>query len=161
MKNVNLFIVLLAVIFTSILCIPNDVYARAEFSFDEIKIVNSYGSIIGQDEFGFNETHWLYMKMSKPGQVTTESSWNLDVVVWNTTTTGPNEERWITLSDWNSNKVGAWDVTSTYLYPNGNTGSDTTSFTVSPEPISMILFLFGGMSLAASLYRKKKKALKV
>ena len=81
MKSVKLFIVLLAVVFASILCISNDVFAKAEFSFDVIKMVDDNGSFTGQSEFGFNETPWLYMRLpenSGPGQdfSLTFSYWN-------------------------------------------------------------------------------------
>ena len=40
----------------------------------------------------------------------------------------------------------------------GFSGNDSTTLTVTPEPVSTILFLFGGAPLAAAIYRKRKKS---
>ena len=170
MKSVKIFIVLLAVVCASILCISNDVFASSEYSFDEIMMVDDYSSINEQDVFGLDETPWLYLKVP-------ESQFSGPLADLNFTFSffeSPQDtkyfvpgvslqrENWISLTSWdsipNNAKVGNWDVYANFVGSAG-VGYGKTNFTVNPEPISMILFLFGGMPLAASLYRKKKKVL--
>ena len=174
MKSIKFLVVLLAVVFANILCIPNDARASAEFSFDEIMMVDQSGSYVEQDEFWPGDTSpWLYLKLPE-SQITgqfadlnfTFSCWQDPQSAMHSETGGLslNRENWISLSSWDSiphnDKIGDWNVCAGFIGFVGM-GSGSTSFTVNPEPISMILFLFGGMPLAASLYQKKKKALKV
>lgn len=171
MKSVKLLIVLLTVVFVSMLGI-ND--ARAgNFSFDEIKMVDSYSSTTEQNMFGLDETPWLYLKLPESKFTGPLADLNLTFSFFQ----GPENtkyftsgglslkrENWLSLSSWdsipNSAKVGDWDVYANFVGFAG-IGAGTTKFTVTPEPISMILFLFGGMPLVASLYRKKKQVLNV
>ncbi|MHA1558849.1 MAG: PEP-CTERM sorting domain-containing protein [Alphaproteobacteria bacterium] len=52
--------------------------------------------------------------------------------------------------------AGSWKVTTTWENA-GYGGSEDLSFIVTPEPISTVLFLVGGLPLGASLLRKKFK----
>jgi len=170
MKSVKLFVVLLAVVFASILCIPNN--ACAGFSFDEIKMVDSYSSITGQDVFSLDETPWLYLKVPESQFSGPLADLNFTFSFFESpvdtkylaTGLSLNRETWVSLPAWNSipnsAKHGEWNVYANFVGTAG-VGYGSTQFTVNPEPISMILFLFGGMPLAASLYRKKKQVLSV
>lgn len=54
---------------------------------------------------------------------------------------------WTAKVSWSANVDGEW--TSNY--------SRTANFTVTPEPVSSLLFLIGGISLAGFGYRRRKK----
>ena len=57
-------------------------------------------------------------------------------------------------------KTGLWNVDAFYSYAAGGSGLKSTSFSVTPEPISSALFLLGGGALALRNFRKRsaKKA---
>lgn len=135
---------------------------NASASFDEYKIVGSSGSFVEKTVFGFDETPYLYMRLPANGKSFTGSFWrNPAASAFYASTTGSTTDRnrWITLTDWATvKKVGEWEVNSNYFYTTGETGFGTTSFTVTPEPLAMTLFLIGGAPIAVSLIRKKKNA---
>ena len=71
---------------------------------------------------------------------------------------------WDSLDNWDScKKVGKWRVETAWwsptLYNSGKEGlgRHKVNFTVTPEPVSSILFLVGGASLAATRLRRRKK----
>ncbi|MBU1086585.1 MAG: hypothetical protein KKD05_03605 [Candidatus Omnitrophica bacterium] len=171
MKKATFLVVLLAVVFASILAIPNN--ACAGFSFDEIKMVDSYSSVNGQNEFALDETPWLYLKLPENQLNSPFADQNFIFSYWQSPQYTMNyepgiisgdREIWLSLASWdsipNAEKQGDWNVYANFGGAAG-VGNGTTKFTVNPEPISMILFLFGGMPLAASLYRKKKLVMNV
>ncbi len=70
---------------------------------------------------------------------------------------------WNSLDDWdNYARVGDWRLVMSWendvLCDVGGWGSHTFNFTVTPEPVSSVLFLIGGATLAVRVYRKKRKA---
>ncbi len=69
---------------------------------------------------------------------------------------------WNSLDDWdNYARVGDWRTVISWendvLLSKGGWGSQTVNFTVNPEPVSSVLFLIGGATLAVRHYRKKRK----
>lgn len=65
---------------------------------------------------------------------------------------------WNSLDNWNLHKkVGEWSVKTSWHNPGGGTGSQIVNFTITPEPVSLILFLVGGIALTARYYQKKRK----
>ena len=133
---------------------------------------------VAPDSAGFDDpSPYLYMRLPDNGQAFTGSFWRdpeASIFYISTDSAGggsisasgsgliSGQERWITLADWDSvKKVGGWEVNSNYFYPAGTTGFASASFTVTPEPLAMTLFLIGGAPIAVSLIRKRKHALKV
>jgi hypothetical protein len=77
-----------------------------------------------------------------------------------------SDEIWIALtspystfewSDAGVGKVGDWTVRSNFFTSMGDTATFTQNLTVTPEPLSTALFIFGGMPLAAGLMRKRRR----
>ena len=135
-------------------------------NFEEYKIVGSAGSFDEKTVFGFDDSSpYIYMRLPENGQSFTGSFWrDPDATSFYTSTVGttPDRNRWIKLADWDTiKKAGEWEVSSNYFYTTGETGFGIASFTVAPEPLAMVLFMVGGTPIAASLYRKRKKLLKV
>ena len=139
---------------------PNS-FAASVAPFEQYKIVGSSGSFTEKTVFGFEDpSPYLYMRLPENGQAFTGSFWrDPDATIFYMSTAGstPDRDRWITLSDWATvKKVGGWEVNSNYFYTNGATGFGSTSFTVTPEPLAMTLFLIGGAPIAVNIYRRRR-----
>ena len=71
---------------------------------------------------------------------------------------------WDSLDNWDSyKKVGEWKVKTTWWNPTLWSGKEgwgrhKVNFTVTPEPVSSVLFLIGGAFLATFRYRKRHSA---
>jgi hypothetical protein len=129
--------------------------------FSEYKMVGALNDTTPKTVFGWNETPYLYMQLPADGRSFTGSFWHNPVgdMPFHVATDDTAIDRWVTLSNWNAvKKVGVWDVDSNYFHPNGNLGFASTSFTVTPEPLAMTLFLLGGAPIAANIYRKHRRA---
>ena len=64
---------------------------------------------------------------------------------------------WNSLDNWDLyKKVGNWSVKVNWWNGLGSMGSGIANFVVTPEPVSSLLFLVGGVTLAATRLRKKK-----
>ncbi|MBI4848043.1 MAG: hypothetical protein HY808_05620 [Nitrospirae bacterium] len=122
---------------------------------------DSYGT--QNTEFAPDETPYLYWKLPSSNISYILSWWTLEGT--NTfyskellNTSGSDEIRLI-LDNWDSinPKEGNWIVNAFYSAPGENT-SCATSFTVTPEPISSVLFISGGavFVIKRSLKRRKK-----
>ena len=139
--------------------------ASASFTFDEIKMVGADLSTIEQEVFGRDETPWLYLKLPESpfggpwGDLNiTFSFWHDpdNTVYFQSGGFSADRENWISLPNWNTIRMtGEWDVSASYIGLSG-IGSGSTSFTVTPEPVSTILFLIGSMPVALELYRRKR-----
>lgn len=139
--------------------------AFAAGQFTEIYTTGSNGGTAPKSTFGWNETPWLYLKLPNPGLNVSSAWWQSPNSKYYFTSTEPNnnQERWLTLNNWNDVKSsGPWSIDASYFYannPNNPIGNGKTTFVVSPEPISSILFLVGGAALIGSRkFRKKRKA---
>lgn len=65
---------------------------------------------------------------------------------------------WNSLDNWDIHKqAGEWSVVTIWRNPGSGGSRLKTSFTVTPEPVSSILFLSGGAVLAIRRYWKRKK----
>lgn len=148
--------------------------ASAAF-FDEFKMVGSNTSKVLQSSFNLAETPYLYYKLS-PNTVGSKvfSFWlsplsNTSLATEITSIApdidapfDPVSQGWVSLANWgsipDSEKIGNWNITG-YL-KTGSIYADcvTTSFTVTPEPMSMILYGIGGLPIAATLFRRRKIA---
>lgn len=121
--------------------------------------VDSSGSTVADNTFGFDETPFLYMKLTLTDSGLTQSFWNAPGGASYFEMNGPNSdiERWQSLTDWNTRREpGEWTINSNVFYADGATGTSVANFTVTPEPLAMTLFFVGGAPIAASLIRKKK-----
>jgi len=126
--------------------------------------VDSSSSTVAKNTFNLSETPFLYMKLSLSDIAPTQSFWNAPSSTPYFEMTGPNLtlERWHSLTDWSTRKeAGEWTINSNVFYTGGTTGTSVANFTVTPEPISMVLFLIGGAPMAVSLYRKRQKSAKI
>jgi len=130
--------------------------------------VASSGSTSATSEFNLDSKPWLYLKFNTTDDIVNSVSWSTPesfdvatspVVVENLTST--YSEYWISMSDadWNTYAAtGEWNVAA--LSRSGLKGSYTyyiqdKDFTVTPEPLSCVLFLTGG-GLLVALKRKRK-----
>ena len=139
------------------------------------EMVGSFGSKSAQSSFGWNETPWLHLYLCDPG------SWNISGTFWAspsneyylTASSGASQDIWLSLDSgedfyrntvtWdNVKELGLWNLKGVYASTlNGCTGGNccyTTSFTVTPEPVSSALFLIGSLSLAGVAYKRRKKS---
>jgi hypothetical protein len=132
-------------------------------AFDTYRMVGALNETTEKTVFGFDETPYLYLKLPAEGQASSVSFWqDPRGAPFYTAANGTDIERWISIADWNSvKKTGRWEVNSNYFYTNGDTGSGSTSFTVTPEPLAVTLFLMGGAPIAADIYRRRRRLLKV
>lgn len=65
---------------------------------------------------------------------------------------------WDGVSDWDKHKkIGEWTVYYGWFNLCGAAGVKRLTFTVTPEPVSCMLFLLGGSALAAGKYIKSRK----
>ena len=134
-------------------------------TFEEYKIVGSSGSFVEKTVFDLDDpSPHIYMKLPDAGQAFTGTFfWTApDSTTYYQTTSGTDLDRWLALDNWDSIKApGVWETKTNYFYNNGTSGFATANFTVTPEPLAMTLFFIGGVPIAASLYRKRKKSVRV
>ncbi|GBD97597.1 MAG TPA: PEP-CTERM sorting domain-containing protein [Nitrospirae bacterium] len=139
----------------------------------DLSIVNFYtvgsdGSTDMVDTFGWDETPWIYYEISAgdPGNnYTVEATWtdpdgsaSDSETSFNADNSGPTQV-WQSLAEWDSKKsLGDWTVDGTYFRSDEpqNAVYASTSFTVTPEPVSSILFLVGGATLGFRRLRKNR-----
>ena len=154
--------------------------AYADFA--SIFTVGSNGSTTQQSTFTLDQTPWLYVELPE-GNLNWASAagslWFYDSniipkgVAGDSDFTSPyTREFWLKLDNWDSvAKVGDWHVAAGYelgtpinlfgkeiIIPK-DVGVGCTSFNVTavPEPISTVLFVLGGATLAVRRLRKGRK----
>ena len=123
--------------------------------------VEADGSTTEQTVYDFNETPFVYFRLPFSGQNFVSSFWENPDGVFSFTSNGPEttDEVWLSLNNWPAvRKVGTWDVGASALYTSGVVVTDSTSFNVTPEPTSALLFLTGGLAIAASARRRNTRA---
>ena len=169
LKLISLLGVLLLSCFT--VCLPK---ASAESSssslFEKFYMVAASGSTatVTNNEFSTTQVPWLYIKSSD-----TTINWNSLVSTWikpsgktytideyyGDTINISGQEVWITLNSTYLNEEGVWNLTAYYtandviIYSGDTSFTLTSSPTVTPEPISAVLFLTGG----AALFLRKRR----
>ena len=168
MNNRKAVIAGLVVVLFLVLGAVNCAYA----DFTNIFTVGSNGSEVKQSVFTLNQTPWLYLELPSTGFNVAASVWSdPSSNPFTVTEVGGNTKYWLSLNSgldesnnpvtWNSVKqVGTWNITAGYLYPFSTkdyAGAGETSFKVTavPEPVSTVLFLLGGATLAVRRFRRK------
>ena len=140
--------------------------AHASF-FDIFKTTGAPGDTTEKTIFALNETPWLYVRYPFLGVHVTEYGWKeVTDSTFSTNQVPPNDlmEDWYPLTNWEGvKKPGLWEVSGIFVYPPidsfpGDVGTPAnTFFTVTPEPVSTLLFLTGGAVLAVRSSRRKKQ----
>lgn len=149
----------LAVILFSMVVLVNSPFA----DFEQIYMTDADGSTTSKTIFDWDETPWLYLRLPQSGLNVTGALWQDPDSRYYFTYSGRDtaQDIWLTLHNWNDvKKLDLWNVKAVYLYPHNPSdriGWGSTSFTVTPEPISFILFLVGGATLAARRYYKRRR----
>ena len=177
-----LFLFLLAGVLTG----PVLAHASTEVSPTFFYTTDSEFSVTPKVSFALNEQPWLYIHI--PGQFDGMTDWrpivnsawfylpdgfftlsSLRATKGDTGATNTVRDFWLTPGNWNDIKApGIWGILGNYIYltpPYGSVnkqfGSSSTFFsvtTVTPEPVSSSLFLFGVGALAVKKLRSKKKS---
>lgn len=157
----KLFMVLAVFIF-SLAVLAGSAFAKV--SITNLYTVGSSGDSTLQDTFTLYETPWLYFEVSGGSKWNTyaSESWWFDpgstqqgyVTI---DYAGDVTQIWHSLSNWDSVKsMGLWTVDAEYSEGSWNSDTASTTFTVTPEPISSILFLTGGATLGFRRFWKKR-----
>lgn len=176
MMKDKLFLIVLVFTF-SIVLTGNSSLASINAPFDAVYMVGSEFSTIEKDIFDLNDpAPWLYVKTPEthPFDLTlalfSSPSSN---VYWAAEFFSPSQEIWVSLDDavsgitpknWNDiAEVGIWNVSAIYSgislgpVPQFDSYVGSTSFTVTPEPLSSLLFITGAAVFGGRLYWKKRK----
>jgi len=160
---------LAAIGFISVAVFVNNTFANVNYS--QMFTVGSSGSTKPKASFSPNEKPTLYLKLPDTTYdfSFTETDWDWLGDEGNSHSPAPvsqaGSDIWVSFSDeqWTQfNREGEWHIDSiSTLFDNGNftsmvTGS--TTYTVTPEPVSTVLFLsgFGAFALAGSKRRKRR-----
>ena len=155
-KFLGVFVMVLALSFSS------NVFADGF----QVHIVDSLGeNSIFRDggTFQLSETPYLYFNVPNLEQITFGGSFWLDPTNKLDVTT-PSQisgnDVWLSL-DWKNiaKTPGLWTVTGWYTHQGESEGGFSTfSFASAPEPVSTVLFLLGGATLAVRRAYKSKKS---
>ena len=176
MKNRKAVIAGSIVILLLVLGVANCAYA----DFTSIFTVSSNGSTTPQSTFTLDQTPWLYVELPE-GNLNWASAagslWFYDSnIIPKGEATGSDftspyaREFWLKLDNWDSvAKVGDWHIAAGYelgtpidlcgtniiLPKDAGVGCANFNVTAVPEPVSTVLFLLGGATLAVRRLRRK------
>jgi hypothetical protein len=138
------------------------------------------GDVTPKTVFALSETPYIYMHLPDPGPVVdpeVDNVGNLSGLRWISPSSGSffnvnasaiNAETWFSLdtgflpggtpTTWDAVKeLGEWNVTGGFFYTGGPADFAETSFTVTPEPVSSVLFVSGGLALLAGLRKRRSR----
>ncbi len=141
--------------------------AHAAPLFEDFRTVNGLNSRTTQTSFGWDEIPYLYVKLSEAGAASIRSSWlsplskeylrSKNLLASNTIT-----EFWLTPVSWQDKRTaGEWTINGSLFESSASNAvldSRTTSFVITPEPGSLILFGIGGIPLVAHILRRHRPA---
>ena len=124
-----------------------------------VYLVGALGSTEQQLSFDESETPYLYMELqqgiSKDTTINTTWFGPDGAEYFSTTGVATGTDRWIGLEDWDAiRKEGLWNVSAQYITQNGKSGTGFASFTVTPEPYGIILFLVGSLVIGIKLNKQ-------
>lgn len=150
----------LSIFFILISIITNNANAYLLFEpFEAIYMTDSYGTT-PKTIFDWNEIPWLYIRLPEDGFNVTLAFWESHDLTVNNSYAGYAQEIWLTLGEdkwYDIRTLGEWEIQARYTQ-SPYVGSGSTSFTVTPEPLSSVLFVTGGATLAAlRCWRRKRK----
>lgn len=143
--------------------------APAQEDFRKFYTVDSIGSTVEKNTFSLSETPFLFVKLppvnnERYGEVFT--NWIFGSSVQdsaNTTGILGQEKFWLSPLNWSSiAQPGTWLIDGSYFIIKESNdslkkfGNTSYNFTVTPEPISMMLFGLGGAVLGLVGLRRKK-----
>ena len=160
--NKKLFMALAVLVFSLVL-VSGTAFAKT-YNITTVYTVDSYGSTTLQDTYAWDEVPWLYFELptnAGSNMIVASSSWydesgDLQYSISNDYSKGTTQIWQTPGNNWNP-LLGDWSVTASYTAKGPKTnGTGATSFTVTPEPISSILFLTGGATLGFRRFRKKR-----
>ena len=175
MKN----IIVLSIV-TGVLLISTSNASARELDLSMGAYMTDEGNTVEKDVFGWDETPFMFMQFDVD-DLNVKRSLHLNWVWWQdgewpvslefdklTDFSGDSLNIWQAPKNWdNHREIGEWNVRATWWNPSfcsdkGGWGTSKVNFTVTPEPLSSILFLIGGTALVARRYlKRKKKVLKI
>jgi hypothetical protein len=144
--------------------------APGESNFNRFFSVDADGSQTKKNSFSETETPWAFGQFDGVGAnryANFQTDWYFNSsLLGEADRTGGNGEHslWATPSNWSSiKKEGKWTILGFFQVRNSSddsifkTGSNSHSFTVTPEPASFALFAFGAGALGFMRRRSSKK----
>lgn len=127
-------------------------------------------STVSKSTFGWNEKPYAYLllpDLKDHKDVSIDWTWkyvgSADITISFDRAKSTYLADWQGLDNWfdaGIRKAGQWTLVETWGYQGegqGNTLTRTNAFTVTPEPFSAALFLFGGIALSTRKFFKKKQ----
>lgn len=162
--------IIFSVIIISCLALIGSASASAWLEPFEGPYMTDHLSDIEKGEFNIDETPYFYIKFDAAdlvpnAAVNIDSLWHADAssdaytdsLSFSYGASSGYAAVWGYLDNWDSVKeVGEWGTRLTWDNVGGGTGTACLNFTVVPEPVSGLLFLFGGASLLVLRRRSSK-----